>query len=91
MNFRITPLNIVSAIGLGLVVVNLFTEKSTAPRHVNMDGFYLLILGCLIVVTFITDMIFRFTLKDIKRIWIVELIFIVIAAVLMLILQKVVA
>jgi len=90
MNFRVTPLNIVSAIGLGLVVVNLFSEKSTAPRHVNMDGFYLLVLGCLILVTFITDMIFRFTLKDIKRIWIVELIFIFIAAILMLILQKVV-
>ncbi|RLJ79983.1 hypothetical protein [Pedobacter alluvionis] len=90
MNFRVTPLNIVSAIGLALVVVNLFSEKSTAPRHVNMDGFYLLVLGCLILVTFITDMIFRFTLKDIKRIWIVELIFIFIAAILMLILQKVV-
>jgi hypothetical protein len=89
MNFRITPLNIVSAIGLGLVAVNLVSEKSTAPRHVNMDGFYLLILGCLILVTFITDLIFRFTLKDIKRIWVVELIFIIIAAVLMLILQKV--
>ncbi|TBO43889.1 hypothetical protein [Pedobacter kyonggii] len=88
MNFRITPLNIVSAIGLGLVTVNLVSEKSTAPRHVDMSGFYLLILGCLILVTFITDMIFRFTLKDIKRIWVVELIFIVIAAVLMLILQK---
>jgi O-antigen/teichoic acid export membrane protein len=89
MKLRITPLNIVSAIGLGLVVVNLVSEKNTAPRHVNMDGFYLLILGCLILVTFITDMIFRFTLKDIKRIWVVELIFVVIAAVLMLILQKV--
>jgi hypothetical protein len=90
MNFRITPLNIVSAIGLGLVAVNLVSEKSTAPHHVDMSGFYLLILGCLILVTFITDMIFRFTLKDIKRIWVVELIFIFIAAILMLILQKVV-
>lgn len=89
MNFRITPLNIVSAAGLGLVVVNLITEKSAAPIHINLDGFYLLILGCLIVVTFITDMIFRFTLKDIKRIWIIELVFIVIAAVLILILQKI--
>jgi len=89
MNLRITPLNIVSAAGLGLVIVNLFSEKSTAPRHVNMEGFYLLILGCLVLVTFITDIIFRFTLKDIKRIWVVELIFIVIAAVLMLILEKV--
>ncbi|WP_426328302.1 hypothetical protein [Pedobacter sp. R-06] len=89
MKIRITPLNIVSAIGLGLVAVNLVSEKSTAPRQVDMSGFYLLILGCLILVTFITDMIFRFTLKDIKRIWVVELIFIFIAAILMLILQKV--
>jgi len=89
MKIRITPLNIVSAIGLGLVAVNLVSEKSTAPRQVDMNGFYLLILGCLILVTFITDMIFRFTLKDIKRIWVVELIFIFIAAILMLILQKV--
>lgn len=88
MSLRITPLNIVSAIGLGLVTLNLLSEKTTAPRHINMSGFYLLILGCLILVTFITDLIFRFTLKDIKRIWVVELIFIVIAAVLMVILQK---
>ncbi|MBB6239414.1 glucan phosphoethanolaminetransferase (alkaline phosphatase superfamily) [Pedobacter sp. AK013] len=88
MSLRITPLNIVSAAGLGLVVLNLVSDKNTAPRHINLNGFYLLILACLIAVTFITDMIFRFTLKDIKKIWIVELIFIVIAAVLMLILQK---
>ncbi len=88
MKPRITPLKIVSAIGLGLVTINLLLEKNPAPRHINLDGFYLLILGCLILVTFITDMIFRFTLKDIKRIWVVELIFIVIAAVLMIIIQK---
>ncbi|MDQ0640607.1 cytochrome c oxidase subunit IV [Pedobacter sp. W3I1] len=89
MSLRITPLNIVSAIGLGLVTVSLLSDKATAPRQVNMSGFYLLILGCLILVTFITDLVFRFTLKDIKRIWVIELIFIIIAAVLMLILQKV--
>jgi len=50
----------------------------------------MLILGCLVAVTFVTDLIFRFTLKDIKRIWLIESIFIVITAILMLILQKVV-
>ncbi|MBO9673812.1 MAG: hypothetical protein J7577_10245 [Sphingobacteriaceae bacterium] len=88
MSLRITPLNIVSAIGLGLVAVHLLSDKATAPRQINMSGFYLLILGCLILVTFITDLIFRFTLKDIKRIWVIELIFIVFAAILMAILQK---
>ena len=89
MKLRITPLNIVGALGLGLIVVSLFSEKHTAPRQIDMSPFYLLILGCLVVVTFITDLIFRFTLKDLKKIWIVELIFIFIAAILMLILQKV--
>lgn len=90
MKLRVTPLNIVGAISLSLLVVGLFSEKSTAPRQINLSGFYLLILGCLVAVTFVTDLIFRFTLKDIKRIWMVELLFIVIAAILMLILQKVV-
>lgn len=88
MKLRITPLNIVGAIALGLVLVNLFTEKNNAPRHIDMSGFYLLILGCLILVTFITDLIFRFTLKDLKRIWIVESIFVVITVILMVIIQK---
>jgi len=89
MKFRVTPLNIVGAIGLGLAVFNIFSEKNNAPHHIDMSGFYFLILACLIIVTFITDLIFRFSLKDLKRIWIVELVFILIAAILMLILQKV--
>ncbi|MNK50291.1 hypothetical protein D3C87_691660 [compost metagenome] len=90
MKLRVTPLNIIGAIGLSLLVVSLFSEKNTAPRQINLSGFYMLILGCLVAVTFVTDLIFRFTLKDIKRIWLIESIFIVITAILMLILQKVV-
>ena len=90
MKLRITPLNIISAISLGLVVVNIFSSKSNTPKQIDMSGFYLLILGCLILVTFITDLVFRFTLKDLKRIWIVESIFIVITVILMVILQKVI-
>jgi len=89
MKLRITPLNIIGAVGLGLAAFNILSPKDNAPRHIDMSGFYLLILGCLILVTFITDLIFRFTLKDLKRIWIVESVFIVFAAILMLILQKV--
>ncbi|RDC55524.1 hypothetical protein DU508_14650 [Pedobacter chinensis] len=89
MKLRITPLNIVGAASLALVAVNLFSAKTNAPKQIDVNGFYILILGCLIVVTFITDLIFRFTLKDIKRIWIVELVFIFIATILMVILQKV--
>ena len=69
MKLRITPLNIIGAIGLGLAAFTILSPKDHAPRHVDFSGFYLLILGCLILVTFITDLIFRFTLKDLKKIW----------------------
>ncbi|RZL38169.1 MAG: hypothetical protein EOO96_03510 [Pedobacter sp.] len=88
MKLRITPLNIIGAVGLGLAAFNILSPKDSTPRHIDMSGFYLLILGCLILVTFITDLIFRFTLKDLKRIWIVESIFIVITIVLMVIIQR---
>ncbi len=88
MKLRITPLNIIGAVGLGLAVFNILSQKESAPRHIDMSGFYLLILVCLILVTFITDLIFRFTLKDLKRIWIVESIFILITVILMVIIQK---
>ena len=88
MKLRITPLNITGAAGLGLAVLNIIAPKNNAPRQIDLSGFYLVILGCLILVTFITDLIFRSTLKDLKRIWIVESIFIVITLILMVILQK---
>jgi len=89
MKLRITPLNIIGAVGLGLAAFNILSPKDNTPRHIDMSGFYLLILGCLILVTFITDLIFRFTLKDLKRIWIVESIFIVITIILTIIIRKV--
>ena len=89
MKLRITPLNIIGAIGVGLAAFNLLSQKENAPRHIDMSGFYLLILGCLVLVTFITDLIFRSALKDLKKIWVVESVFIVITVILILIIRKV--
>lgn len=88
MKFRLTPLNIITASGFAILGFLLFQSKPAGAPDVKLDGFYLLIAGCLIAITFITDMIFRFTLKDLKKIWIVESVFIVLTAVLMLLLQK---
>ena len=88
MKARITPLNIITAIAFALMVVSFMGTKSPG-QHVDLTGFYKLILGCLVLVTFITDLIFRFTLKNLKRIWVVEISFIIVSAILMLILQKV--
>ncbi|MCZ4244465.1 hypothetical protein [Pedobacter punctiformis] len=92
MKLRITPLNIVAAIS-AVVAIYLFIKPvrlATPGYSFNFNGLMASLLVGLVVVSFITDLIFRFTLKDLKRIWIVEMVFIVIAIILMLILQKVV-
>ncbi|MET4081672.1 quinol-cytochrome oxidoreductase complex cytochrome b subunit [Pedobacter sp. UYP30] len=89
MKLRVTPLNIVGAISVAYATYRIINPTQNGALHFNTNGILILVLGCLAVVTFITDLIFRFTLKSLKRVWIVELIFIVIAIVLMLILQKV--
>jgi len=86
MKFRLTPLNIISALALSLLVVSFFQRNP--PGHFDMSGFYKLLLAALLLVSFVADLIFRFTLKDLKKIWIVELVFIIITAILILILQK---
>jgi hypothetical protein len=87
MSFRITPLNIVAALALAFLVASFF--ESTSNRvEVDFSNLYKIVLGGLLVVAFITDMIFRFIFKDLKRIWFVELAFISLTVILFLILQK---
>ncbi|MGY3055325.1 hypothetical protein ACVWYG_003540 [Pedobacter sp. UYEF25] len=90
MKLRVTPLNVVGAISLAYAAYRIVNPAKNTSLQVNTNGILLLVLCCLAVVTFITDLIFRFTLKDLKRVWIVETIFIALAIVLMLILQKLV-
>lgn len=87
MKFRLTPLNILTALGFALFVSSFF-QSSPAEQPFNLTGFYKFLLGSLVVVSFVSDLIFRFTLKQLKRIWIVETLFIVVTVVLILILQK---
>lgn len=87
MKFRLTPLNIVCALGLSFLAFS-FVEPNAPGQHLNMNTIYQLLLAALVVVSFITDLIFRFTLKELKRIWIVESIFVVFTVILILILQK---
>ena len=87
MKLRLTPLNIVTALSLALLVVSIF-QTNPIGQHVDLRGFYKLLLGALAAVSFVSDLIFRSTLKELKKIWIVELVFIAITIILMLILQK---
>lgn len=88
MKLRLTPLNIVTALGFALLAASFFQDQPAGLGKINMGTFYKLILTALIVVTIISDLIFRFALKDLKRIWLVEALFIVLTIVLFLILQK---
>ena len=87
MKLRITPLNIIAALSLALLVVSFF-QTNPSGQHFDVRGFYKFILGALIVVSFITDLIFRFIIKDLKRIWFVEMFFISFTVILFLMLQK---
>lgn len=87
MKFRLTPLNIITALGLALLVASFF-GPATGKGQLNFGGFYKWLLLALVVVTFVSDLIFRFALKSLKRIWMVEMLFIAATAILILILQK---
>jgi len=75
---RLTPLNIVSAVLILLAALPFLRSSALAGTPV---GFYYYIL--LVVLCVISDLLFRGLLRNLKRIWIVELSFIIFVAVLM--------
>ena len=88
MKFRLTPFNIIIAFAIAVLVITLFQPVSDRPPQIFAARMQQWFLVGLIVVSFITDLIFRFTLITLKKIWIVEFIFIVLLTILFLILQK---
>lgn len=84
MKVRVTPLNILSA--------GLFTAIAYLLIFPDQNGWRVLgsvSLGLMLASTLITDVIFRFFFRDLKRIWIVELVFLIFAALFIIILQKI--
>jgi hypothetical protein len=75
MKLRLTPLNIVIAL---LIVFAAFQIlKSESEFLIQSLSFILMALVC-----FIADIIFRRSFTALKRIWIIELLFIIFAAVI---------
>jgi hypothetical protein len=86
---RLTPLNIVTALGFVLFALGFFSYSSGGLLiNVGMESLYRIILVCLILVSIVTDLIFRFLFKDLKRVWLVELVFISLTIIIFLLLQK---
>ncbi len=89
MKFRLTPLNIVTSLGLALWAMSYFkTEQPSTPQQFDMSPLYKIILGSLVLVSIVTDLIFRFLFKELKRIWLAELVFISLTIIIFLLLQK---
>ncbi|HEY0898618.1 MAG TPA: hypothetical protein VGD90_04750 [Sphingobacteriaceae bacterium] len=84
MKLRITPLNILAAALLTAIAYLLIFPDENGWRYLGSVS-----LALMLASTIITDLIFRFFFKDLKRIWIVELVFLIFAAVFIILLQKV--
>ena len=82
MKIRLTPLNVISSILLiAIAWLFIFADENGWRK---LGAVSLIVIWLLSVVS---DIIFRSFLKDLKRIWIVETVFIVLVAVLILILK----
>lgn len=82
MKIRLTPLNVISSLLLVAVAWLFIFADDTGWR--KLGAIPLIVLWFL---SFISDIIFRRYLKGLRRIWIVELVFIIFVAVLILIIQ----
>ena len=72
MKFRLTPLNIV----ISLLMIALVYQLMDGTKGYSQSIYFILMA----FTCFIADLIFRSVLSDIKRIWIIELLFIIFAA-----------
>ena len=75
MKPRLTPLNFIIAVLMVTAVFQIFNE---GKGH-SAQALYFILMAC---TCFIADLIFRRFLIDLKRIWIIELLFIIFAAVI---------
>ena len=75
---RITPLNIVSAILLVMAALPFLGNSAKSGSTISFYYYMLMVVLCVI-----SDLLFRSALKNVKRIWIVELSFIIFVAVLL--------
>lgn len=76
MRTRVTPLNIASGVLLVMAALPLLGVTETFAPTVNFYYNMLLVALCVI-----SDLLFRSLLRNLKRIWIVELSFIIFVAI----------
>lgn len=82
MKLRLTPLNIVTSL---LIVSTIFLPLSPDGNLFRKIGGIPFII--LIILSFITDQVFRRYIPELKRIWLIELLFLIFVAVLTILIK----
>jgi len=83
MTSRITPLNLTSAVLLVILGYTIFGEET------NDLGSSVWLLSGVLLLSVVSDILFRGILKNLKRIWLIELLFISLVVALMLIIKRI--
>ncbi len=82
MKLRLTPLNLVSSFVLVSIGYQLFFPDENKFRE--LDSIRLIIL---LILSFIADQVFRRYIPQLKRIWLIEVLFLIFVAVLMILIK----
>ncbi len=82
MNLRLTPLNIVSSVLLVSAAYLLVFPDDNGWRRLGTIP-----LIVLFILSFISDLIFRRLIQNLKRIWLFELLFLIFVVILVLLIR----
>ena len=82
MKLRLTPLNLVSSFVLVSIGYQLFFPDENKFRE--LDSIRLIIM---LILSFIADQVFRRYIPQLKRIWLIEVLFLIFVAVLMMLIK----
>lgn len=82
MNLRLTPLNIISSVLLVSIAYLLLFPDESGWRYLGAIP-----LAAMLVISFISDMLFRRLIGDLKRIWLFELLFLIFVVILILMIK----
>lgn len=84
---KLTPLNIISSIGLVAGVMLMLSPKPALPIQGDMNTLVVVLIFLTAVIAFISDLIFRKFIPQIKRLWIIESALIAFTIILIIILK----
>jgi hypothetical protein len=84
MNLRLTPLNIISSISLVSIAWMLFFPGEKDWRQLGVIP-----LAGMFILSFVSDLVFRRLIQNLKRIWLFELLFLIFVVILIMLIRTV--